>query len=251
MAENQPAGKEIEVPEGLRLDYILDPEYCFFQDPKQYCFNTDTVLLALFARIRPEETIMEIGTNNAALLRFLDRYPIKQAIGVEILPAAAEVARKNMETFFRHPARVILQDAKSLELDEPVDHILCNPPFFTLEESGLVIQDPRQMGRVEYNLDLESMIQTASRLLGSNGRFTFLHRPDRMYETLQLLKQYHFGLKRFQVVYDRRNDLARSVLYECVKDFYPRTIVEPAGWIPVVWNKEEAGPSEPQSKTNG
>lgn len=213
-----------------RLDYLISPEFSLYQNPEEFCLNTDTVLLAQFIKVQPGDDVLEIGTNNGALLVYLDQYPANSLTGVEILESPANLARENTARL-KHPVTIINQDIKTLE-HEPVDLVISNPPFFTLEESQcLDTLDMRQLGRVEYNLNLEQLIANASRLLKSFGRFTFLHRPDRIYDIMQLLSQYHLGCKRMAIAYDARDNQAKAVLIEAVKDFYPRVQMEGPIWI--------------------
>lgn len=200
------------------------------QNPKEFCLNTDTVLLAQFIQVQPQDDILEIGTNNGALLVYLDQYPCKSLTGVEILESPAALARKNTASL-KHPVQIINEDIRKLE-HEPVDLIISNPPFFTPEESGCLEQlSMRQLGRVEINLNLEQLISNASRLLKSHGRFTFLHRPDRIYDIIRLLEDNNLGLRRLAFAYDVRDNQAKAVLVEAVKDFYPRVKVESPIWI--------------------
>ena len=50
----------------LRKDYFLDESMILFQDEDHFHFNTDTKLLAKFMRLKKDETILDIGTNNGA-----------------------------------------------------------------------------------------------------------------------------------------------------------------------------------------
>ena len=45
--------------EGERLD-DLQNGYCLIQDPQKFCFGMDAVLLSGFARVRPEEKVLDM-----------------------------------------------------------------------------------------------------------------------------------------------------------------------------------------------
>lgn len=212
----------------LRQDYLVEPGCTLMQDPRQFCLNTDTVLLAKFARPSKGDVLLDIGTNNGALLVYLDRHPLSKMIGVEILEEAAALARTNLEASAHHPFVVINADVRSAEM-EPVDYIVSNPPFFTLAETfGITNPDARQKGRIEYNLSLEELIKSASRLLKSNGRMALAHRPERLGEITRLLDQYGLSLARVQTAFDESDGKARSILIEVIKDAKPNTqILEP------------------------
>lgn len=203
----------------LRDDYLGDPSIRVLQDPDHFCLNTDTVLLAQFMKIHPGESVLDIGTNNGALLVAADRYQPARLIGVEILEEPAKVARANLARL-KSPAELIEADVRLLE-HEPVDVIVCNPPFFAVQPAAEKKQNLRQLGREEVNLDLFSMIEAAARLLKSHGRLYFVHRPERIEEICTTLAAHNFALKTLQPVYDRRDDQCKSVLVYALKEGKP------------------------------
>ena len=46
----------------------MDENLKLYQDKEHFRFNTDTKLLAKFVLLKKQERILDIGTNNAALL---------------------------------------------------------------------------------------------------------------------------------------------------------------------------------------
>ena len=51
----------------LKLDYFIDENIQLYQDDEHFRFNTDTKLLAKFVRLKKQERVLDIGTNNAAI----------------------------------------------------------------------------------------------------------------------------------------------------------------------------------------
>ena len=49
----------------------MDENLKLYQDKEHFRFNTDTKLLAKFVHLKKQERILDIGTNNAALLVYL------------------------------------------------------------------------------------------------------------------------------------------------------------------------------------
>lgn len=200
----------------LRLDYFLEEERKLYQDPDHFCFNTDTKLLALFMKIKRNERILDIGCNNGALLYGCDDKDVKELVGVEIQEEACKVARLNVKTFFKHDVRIENIAIQNYQ-DDPFDVILCNPPYFpVLSTHPEVMMNPRQLGRIEIHLNLEELIFHASRLLKSNGRFYFVHRPNRLNAIAKALYQNRLQIKTLQFAYDK--DVSKSVLIEAIKE---------------------------------
>ena len=198
----------------LQKDYFMDEKIPLYQHPDHFHFNTDTKLLAQFMELRKEESVLDIGTNNGVLLLAADKSEVSKLIGVEVLEEAIKIAQINLETFGKHPFLLYCKKVQELDI-EPVDVILSNPPFFTqLATHANTKVDMRQLGRIEQNLTLEQLICHAHRLLKSNGRFYFVHRPNRINEIFQLLSKYCFSVRRIQFVYAKTKPYAKSVLIE-------------------------------------
>lgn len=202
----------------IREDYFLDPNQPIYQREDMFHFNTDTKLLAGFMKIKKNETVIDVGTNNGALLLACDRYPVKKLIGVEVLEEACEIAKMNVDAFIKHPCEIINAPIQKVEID-PVEVIISNPPYFTQKETNPNIQmDFRQMGRVEINLTLDELIEHVARLLKSNGRFYMVHRPGRIQDIINACTKYNMGVKSIQIVYDHRDNEAKSLLIEAIKE---------------------------------
>lgn len=214
----------------LRLDYFLDPSCRLYQNPKHFCFNSDSFALAQFCRIHRGERILEIGTNNGALLVYLSRFLPQTLTGVEILEEPARLAACNLSRFVC--GRWDLY-AGSIEDLEPgaYDVVLCNPPFFPVESLPAAQRNSlsmRQLGRFEKNLDLRTLCEQAARQLRSCGRFCLVHRPERLRDCLQAFEQNGLCLSRLQTVYDCSDGQAKAILLEAVRDGSCQPVIEPA-----------------------
>lgn len=213
-----------------RQDYFLHPDWKLWQDPDHFCFNTDTRLLAEFMRIQKGDHVLDIGTNNGALLLAADHGEPGMLSGVEILPEAAELARANALTF-RHPCTIVQEDVRQLQMEE-VDVIVCNPPYFPLKalhpdtKTSLKIQ-----ARHEVNLTLDQLLQACHRLLKSHGRLFLVHRPSRLQEIMVELAAHHFAVARLAIAYDKRDGQAKSLLIEAIHEGQCEVQVQEVLWI--------------------
>lgn len=212
----------------LRLDYFIREELKLYQHKNHFHFNTDTKLLAQFAKVKKDEIVLDIGTNNGALLMWFDQYNVKKLIGVEVLEESFKIAQKNVDEFFNHETLLINKPIQEVNLDL-VDVIVSNPPYFTESETHPNIKmDMRQLGRVEVNLSLEELIQNANRLLKSNGRFYFVHRCSRIHEIFDMLSKYKFKVKSVAIAYDSRTNESKSLLIEAIKEGQCKCQILPA-----------------------
>ncbi len=220
-----------EEKEKLFSSWLVDPETEIFQHKKHFCFNSDTALLASFMNIHKGDRVLEIGTNNGALLVYADRFKPASLTGIEILEEPARLASYNLQRSAQSPWKVICSDIRKADLPSDGYHvILSNPPFFTMEESGFPKAQNlslKKLGRIEANLNLEELIKEAGRLLRSQSRFFMVHRPDRIMEIMRLLDLNGFGLYRMGMAYDSRDRQAKSLFVEAIKDRKGKTIIEP------------------------
>lgn len=216
--------------DGLREDWLIDPSCKVLQNPRHFCFNSDSAALAQFVRIRPGDRVLEIGTNNGALLVWCARKQPAFLCGVEISQEAAGLARINLKRSAACPWRV---DAMAIQ-DAPLerfDVIFCNPPYFeTGPLDAATLRDARHQARFVYDLDLETMIRQAALRLSDSGRFCFVHRPAALNQALSVLKENGLSICRLQIAYDRRDQQAKAILIEAVFGSGRKTVIEPPLW---------------------
>ena len=104
-----------------------------YQDDEMFRINTDTMALGEFLYIYKKDTVLDIGTNTGALLLYASMFNPKKLIGIDINSRAIELAKKNMEE--NHIENVTLKCADALTYKyEEVDVIICNPPYFKVNE---------------------------------------------------------------------------------------------------------------------
>ena len=86
---------EAVLKEGERLDELQRNSYRIIQDPRRFCFGMDAVLLAGFARVKPKEQVLDLGTGTGIIPILLKgRTKGKSFTGLEIQERSAATARK-------------------------------------------------------------------------------------------------------------------------------------------------------------
>lgn len=181
-------------------------------------FSLDTVLLANFCTLNKDiKTIVDFGTNNAAIPLLLSRKTNKNIIAVEIQAEAVELAKKNVSLneldqqieIIHSDIYDYVKDAKKTQL------IVCNPPFFKVDEqSNLNENEFLQIARHEIKIDLEGIIASAARILDNKGRFSMVHRPDRLIDILNMMQKYDIEPKRIRFVYPKVGKESHVLLVE-------------------------------------
>lgn len=201
------------------------------QRKDMFNFSLDTVLLANFCTINKDvSTIVDFGTNNAAIPLLLSRRTDKKIIGVEIQKEAVELAEKNVAlNDLSHQIEIVHSDIQNyVQNAQKVKLIVCNPPFFKVgEKSHLNDNTFLQIARHEIKIDLEGIIKSASLLLDNKGRFAMVHRPDRMIEIIECMKKYDIEPKRIRFVYPKVNKDSHIFLIEGMYKGQKGTKIEP------------------------
>ena len=83
--------------DNLTLDYLPNhPNIKIYQHKKMFRINTDTAILGEFIYINPNDTVLDIGTNNGALLLYSNLQNPKHLTGIDINSDALEIANKNL-----------------------------------------------------------------------------------------------------------------------------------------------------------
>lgn len=192
-------------------------------------FNLDTILLSDFAKIPyRSKVVLDVGTGAGPIMLYLSQKTNAKIIGIEIQEDRFLQARHNINiNHLEHQCSVIHQDIKLLDMKD-VDCIVTNPPFFKINETSNVNESlDDTIARHEMTLDLESLIETASRLLKYAGYLTMIHRPDRFAEIISVMNRNHMEIKRVRFVHPYINDKANHVLIEAVKKGAPGMMLEP------------------------
>lgn len=214
--------------EEYTYDYIHGTDVYVYQHRKMFRINTDTALLAAFMVIHEGESVLDIGTNNGALLAVAAKSHPSKLIGVELQSDAVELARFNMAHHHITNAQILCGDICKTELDK-VDVIVCNPPYFKVSEDGNLNESTAlRYARHEKYLTLEALCERVSSLLDEKGRFYMVHRANRISEIAYTLYQHRLQIKTLQFVYDEHKDEAITVLLEAVKDAGVHTHVLPS-----------------------
>lgn len=218
------------VKEYERLDDLNIKGYHLIQDPKGFCFGLDAVLLVHFAKAKPGEFILDIGTGTGIIpILMAAYYPDTKYEAIEIQLKYADMAERSVR--YNH-----LQDRISIRLGDlremeklyglaQFDRVTVNPPYMN---SGLVPgQRDKALARHEIACDLETIIAQSARHLRPQGSFCMVHRPNRMVEAISLLSKYKLEPKRLRLVQAKQGQDPNLFLIEAVRQARPYLRIEP------------------------
>jgi tRNA1(Val) A37 N6-methylase TrmN6 len=187
------------VPEtsAWREDALLGGRVRLRQPVSGYRVAIDPVLLAAAVTADSGQRLLELGCGTgAASLCLLSRCPELTVVGVEQQPEAVALARDNAALNGVADRLTVLQgDLRSLTTDDlggPVDHVFCNPPYYTEGRHTPSPVSGKALSHGAVAGDLAEWVQAALRLMTARGQLTLIHRTERLAELLSLL-QGRFG----------------------------------------------------------
>lgn len=202
----------------LRLDYLPNrKEIKLYQDDDMFCINTDTYVLGEFLNIYKQDTVLEIGTNNGALLLYASRFNPKSMVGIDINEKAIELAKKNMELNNIENVTLKVADGNTYQ-DSEVDVIIFNPPYFKSRKEDKSQNEYLKLAKHEDNFSLPSMIECINRNLKNNGTLFFLFQTSRLNEVISLLNKKHIIVKELKFVYDENKEYSNVFMIRAVKN---------------------------------
>jgi tRNA1(Val) A37 N6-methylase TrmN6 len=196
--------------------FVLNRRVRLFQPPGGFRTSLDSVMLAAACPAKAGERVLDMGAGvGGASFCLLARMPDCLVTGVEIQPDYHVLAVENIK-LNKGSADFICADVHGFEA-ERFDHIICNPPYL---EAGTHTRSPDEGRAAANGHDRESLsawIDTAFRLLKSNGSLTVIHRAD-MTDKIILAMRKRFGALDIIPLWPRQGEAAKRVIIRAIKD---------------------------------
>lgn len=221
----------IKLNPGERIDDLERCGYKIIQDPAQFCFGIDAVLLSGFAKIRQGENALDMCCGNGIIpILLAAKTQARHIVGIELQRPAAQLAQRSVEANgLSDRINIICGDIK--EADEyfarsSFDVVTCNPPYM-IDSHGLKNPDsPKAIARHEIACDFNDVVSCAASMLKPGGRFFLVHRPFRLVELFGTLTRYRLEPKRMMMVHPFVDHEPNMVLIEAVAGAKRRLTVE-------------------------
>ena len=200
----------------LKLDFLPNyPEIKLYQNEDMICINTDTTVLGEFLEVYRYDIILDIGTNNGSLLLYANRFTPKKLIGIDINKEALEIAEMNMKLNNITNYELIHTDANTYR-GEPVDVIVCNPPYFKKTKDSINSSKNFVLAKHEDSLPLDNLILTIKKNLKQEGKLYFVYQSSRLQELMEVFSKYKIKVKIMKFVYNVNKKNSNVVLIKAV-----------------------------------
>lgn len=222
---------DIELRPGERIDDLQRCGYGIIQNKDGFCFGMDAVLLSGFARVKPGEKVLDLGTGTGIIPILLEaKTEGRHFTGLEIQKVSADMARRSVKlndlTEKISIAEGDIKEAVSIFGRASFDVVTSNPPYMTGNHGLTNPELPKAIARHEVLCTLEDVVGQAAALLKENGRFYMVHRPFRLAEIMNVMSHYHLEPKRMRLVYPFIDREPNMVLLEGLKGGRSRITVE-------------------------
>lgn len=214
-----------------KMDYLSGTSIYLWQRKDMFRCNTDTALLGHFMQIKEQETLLDIGCNNGALMLYASLQKPLYLYGVDLFEEALELAKKNLDYNKITNYSLLCGDVTKIELP-CVNVVVSNPPYFDTAENGNRNENEFiKSARHEGTLNLESLFQCVEKALKDNGRFYLVHRALRINDIIEMSLKYGLRAKKMQLVYDEDKEEATAVLVEFQKGYKGQLHLIKPKWI--------------------
>jgi tRNA1(Val) A37 N6-methylase TrmN6 len=197
------------------------------QDTECFNFSLDSILLANFVTLRTRtKKIIDLGTGNAPIPLILSTMTNAEIIGVEMQSEIYNLALESIK-INNLDKRIEIINADARDIDkyfetDTFDVITCNPPYFKINDESLMnISKHKSIARHELFLNIDDILKISKKLLKNNGIIAMVHRPERMIEIFEKMRQYNIEPKKIRFVYPKENCDCNTILIEGSKNGKP------------------------------
>lgn len=229
--QNQKSMIQSKLLPNERVDDLQRNGYKIIQNSEKFCFGMDAVLLSSFANVKKGEKAVDLGTGTGIIPILMEaKTEGEHFIGLEIQEESADMAARSVAmNELEDKIEIVVGDIKTASQLLGVgkyEVVTSNPPYMTGKHGLTNGLEAKTIARHEILCSLEDVVREASKLLKEKGRFYMVHRPFRLAEIMDVMKQYRLEPKRMRLVYPFIDKEPNMVLIEGVKGGNPRITIE-------------------------
>ncbi len=213
----------IEIMDDERLDDLNCNNLKILQKKDGFCFGMDSVLIANFAKIsRKNAIVADLGTGTGIIsILVAGKQNPEKVYAVEIQEELVDMAKRSVKyNDLENKIDIINADIVGISrgnFNKKFDYVISNPPYKKLN-TGLINDNQKKLiSRHEVKCTLKDVVNEASKLLKDKGVFYMVHRPDRLCDIFNTMRENKVEPKEIQLVHSHLEDEANLVLIKGVK----------------------------------
>lgn len=223
---------EIELKENEKIEDLQYKNLKIIQDKKGFCFGIDSILLSDFTKnIKKEAKVLDLGTGTGIIAILLcEKTKLKEIIGIEKQKEVYEMAKRSIQlNQLEHKFKILQEDIINLSNHfekNTFDVIVTNPPY-KKKDTGIQNEEKKKIiSRHETTATLEDFIKTSKNLLKDKGEFYMVHKPERLVDILNLMRNYKIEPKILRFVFTNQKSEPKLILIKGIKNAKPFLKVE-------------------------
>lgn len=214
-----------------RLDDLQVNGYEIIQHPGKFCFGMDAVLLSNFVRVKPGESVLDLGTGTGIIPILLTaKTEGEHFVGLEIQDESADMARRSVaHNHLESKVEIVngdIKEAARLFGSASFDVITTNPPYMIGQHGITNASDTKAIARHEVLCTLDDILRESAKILKPRGRFYMVHRPFRLAEILSKMVAVGIEPKRMRMVHPFIDKEPNMVLVEGTRGGNSRMTVD-------------------------
>ncbi|MBU2261752.1 MAG: methyltransferase [Proteobacteria bacterium] len=221
---------------GETVDEILGGRLRIIQKKDGYRFSIDSLLLAHFACVHEDDSLIDLGTGSGIVAMILARRRrCRRIVGIDIQEELVAMAKRSV-VLNGLEGRVEIRRGdirrpESLCAPGAFDAAVFNPPYRRLR-SGRMNPDPEKaVARHEIEGAVGYFLAAAGYALREGGRACAIYPSARMVEIVSQMRSRRIEPKRLRMVHSRPGARGVFVLAEGVKGGREELAVEPPLYI--------------------
>lgn len=218
--------------DGERVDDLQYKGLRIIQSPAAFCFGTDSVLLAHFARdgmknAPKRSRVLDLGAGTGVLSLLLHGGTGLGVTAVELDPAQYSRLCRSLELNGLAPEAVAPVNADfldpALDLGAKFDYAVCNPPYFGAKQGKLSLNAEATH---ELSSDTRGVALAARRQLKFGGKLFICYPCSRLAEALRVLAENGLEPKQLRLVETRAGAKPYLALIRANRGAKPGLVVE-------------------------
>lgn len=211
--------------ENERIDDLQYKGLKIIQNTKGFCFGIDSVILSDFAKnIKKGSKVVDLGTGTGIIgLLLCKKTELKEIVGVEIQKEVAEMANRSIKlNKLEDKFKILNTDINKIFEDKLLeknkfDVVVMNPPYKEKGTGKINEVDSKIISRHEVKATLSDFIKVASNLLKDKGEIYIVHKPERMPDIIQKMRENKIEPKEIKTVYSNKKTESSLILIKGIK----------------------------------
>ena len=205
--------------QGERLDDLMKSGRKIIQRENEFCFATDSVLIAHFPKFKRNMKVLDLGTGTG-VIPLLIADEAGKIFAMELNHDMAELARRNVElNNLSEKISVVEGDYRRIRdffCAESFDLVVANPPYYPVKAGEVNKLIGVATARHEFTATLEDVVTAARYALKVHGNFCMIHSAARLTEIVDALHRHQFEMKRLQMIHPKINRDANLIMVDAI-----------------------------------